>query len=118
MVGESKPPMAARAMVYRTDNTGRNLRAETSPESVLPLAIARKLRQFANRELGIASDKLRVTAIKPRTFDGCLGIFKPNQACTKIAIPGWQAVLTDGQRSWGVSSRSQCQPHHSKSSRE
>lgn len=89
----------SQSYIYRTDNTGKNLRTETSPQSVLPLAVARKLRQFADRELG-SEDKLSVTAIKSSTFDGCLGIFKPNQACTKIAIPGWQAVLTDGRRSW------------------
>jgi hypothetical protein len=86
--------------VYRTDNTGKNLRLETAPQSILPLAIARKLRQFAAADLGVTLSKLRVSTIKPRTFDGCLGIFKPNQACTKIAIPGWQAVLTNGRRSW------------------
>jgi hypothetical protein len=81
--------------VYRTDNTGKNL-----PQSILPLAVARKLRQFAAADLGVTLSKLRVSTIKPRTFDGCLGIFKSNQACTKIAIPGWQAVLTNGRRSW------------------
>jgi hypothetical protein len=86
--------------VYRTDNTGKNLRSETSPQSVLPLAVARKLRQFANRQLGIPTAKLSVTAINPRTFDGCLGLFTPDRACTKIAIPGWQAVLNDGRRNW------------------
>ena len=86
--------------IYRTDNTGKSLRSETSPQSVLPLAVARQVRQFANRELGISLVKLSVTAINPRTFDGCLGIFTPNRACTKIAIPGWQAVLTDGRLSW------------------
>ncbi len=90
----------SQSYTYRTDNTGKQLRAETSPQSVLPLAVARQLRQFANRQLGIPTAKLRVTAINPRTFDGCLGIFTPDRACTKIAIPGWQAVLTDGQRSW------------------
>jgi hypothetical protein len=90
----------SQSYVYRTDNTGKNLRAETSLQSVLPLAVARKLRQFAAGELGISIAKLRVTAIKPRTFDGCLGIFTPDRACTKIAIPGWQSVLTDGQHSW------------------
>jgi hypothetical protein len=90
----------SQSYTYRTDNTGKQLRAETSPQSVLPLAVARQLRQFANRQLGIPIAKLRVTAINPRTFDGCLGIFTPDRACTKIAIPGWQAVLTDGQRSW------------------
>jgi hypothetical protein len=86
--------------IYRTDNTGKQLQAETSPQSVLPLAVARQLRQFANRELGIPLAKLRIAAIKPSTFDGCLGIFTPDRACPKIGIPGWQVVLTDGRLSW------------------
>ena len=90
----------SQSYVYRTDNTGTNLRTETSIQAVLPLAVARKLRQFAAPKLGISISKLQVTAIKPRTFDGCLGIFKPNRACTKIAISGWQTVLTNGRRSW------------------
>jgi hypothetical protein len=90
----------SQSYVYRTDNTGANLRSETAPQAVLPLPVARKLRQTAARELDISLDKLRVTAINSRTFDGCLGIFKPNRACTKIAISGWQAVLTDGRHSW------------------
>jgi hypothetical protein len=90
----------SQSYTYRTNNTGKQLRAETLPQSVLPLAVARQLRRFANRELGIPLAKLSVTAIDPRTFDGCLGIFKPDRACPKIAIPGWQAVLTDGRRSW------------------
>ncbi|WP_309742428.1 hypothetical protein [Chamaesiphon sp. OTE_20_metabat_361] len=90
----------SQSYVYRTDNTGTNLRTETSPQAVLPLPVARKLRQAARRELNVPLNKLRVTAINPRTFDGCLGIFTPRRACTKIAIPGWQAVLTDGRSSW------------------
>jgi hypothetical protein len=86
--------------IYRTDNTGKSLRSETSPQSVLPLPVARKLRQFANRQLGIPLAKLSVVAINPSTFDGCLGIFTPNRACTKIAIPGWQAVVSDERHSW------------------
>jgi hypothetical protein len=86
--------------LYRTDNTGKNLRSETSPQSVLPLPVARKLRQFANRQLGVPLAKLSVVAINPSTFDGCLGIFTPNRACTKIAIPGWQAVVSDERHSW------------------
>lgn len=85
---------------YRTDNTGKTLRAEALPESILPLAVAQRVQQFAARELRIGSDKLKIAAIEPRVFDGCLGIFTPNQACTKIAIEGWQAVISNGSTSW------------------
>ena len=90
----------SQSYIYRTDNTGTNLRSETAPQAVLPLPVARKLRQVAHRELNVPLNKLRVTAINPRTFDGCLGIFTPKRPCTKITISGWQAVLTDGRQSW------------------
>ncbi len=90
----------SQSYVYRTDNIGKNLRSETLPQAVLPLPVAQKLRQVARRELNVPLAKLRVTAINPRTFDGCLGIFTPRRACTKIAISGWQAVLSNGRSSW------------------
>jgi hypothetical protein len=85
---------------YRTDNTGKTLRSEVLPGSILPLAIAQRVQQFAARELRSSIEKLKIAAIEPRVFDGCLGIFTPNQACTKIAIQGWQAVISNGSTSW------------------
>ncbi len=90
----------AQQYFYRTDSTGKTLRAEGLPGSSLPLAVAQRVQQFAARELKIDSDKLKIAAIEPRVFDGCLGIFTPNRACTKIAIQGWQAVISNGSTSW------------------
>ncbi|MGB6013337.1 MAG: hypothetical protein WBG32_01285 [Nodosilinea sp.] len=43
---------------------------------------------------------LRVAAAEPATWDGCMGIYVPDQGCTMIAISGLRVVVTDGDRSW------------------
>jgi formaldehyde-activating enzyme involved in methanogenesis len=79
---------------YRTDRTGKTLRLENPDRSVLPQAVASKLIQQVAKETKIQPAKLRLTEVKAKTYDGCLGIYRPNQACTKIAIQGWQAIFT------------------------
>ncbi|PSN11560.1 hypothetical protein C7293_23785 [filamentous cyanobacterium CCT1] len=44
--------------------------------------------------------ELRVAATETATWNGCMGLYEPNQACTMIAIPGLRLVVTDGDRSW------------------
>ena len=43
---------------------------------------------------------LRIAASEPATWDGCMGIYEPDQACTMIAIFGLRVVVTDGDQSW------------------
>jgi hypothetical protein len=45
-------------------------------------------------------DRLQVISSQPRTFNGCLGIYKPDIACTEIAIQGWQAIVSNGKNTW------------------
>jgi hypothetical protein len=79
--------------VYRSDRTGNTLRLENPNRSVLPQAVARKLIQKVARETNTAPAKLRIADVKPQEYGGCLGIYRPNQACTKIAIAGWQVIV-------------------------
>ncbi len=79
---------------YRTDRTGQTLRLENPERSVLPQPVASKLIRQVARETNTQSGKLRITEVRAKTYDGCLGIYRPNQACTKIAIQGWQAIVT------------------------
>jgi hypothetical protein len=78
---------------YRTDRTGKTLRLENPQRSVLPQPVASKLIQQVARETNTPSGKLRITEVKAKTYDGCLGIYRPSQACTKIAIKGWQSII-------------------------
>jgi hypothetical protein len=79
---------------YRTDRTGKNLRLENPDRSILPQLVASKLIQQVAKDIKVQAGKLRVAEVRAKTYDGCLGIYRPNQACTKIAIQGWQAIVT------------------------
>jgi hypothetical protein len=79
---------------YRTDRTGKTLRLENPDRSVLPQPVASKLIQQVAKDINIQAGRLRITEVKAKTYDGCLGIYRPAQACTKIAMQGWQAIVT------------------------
>ena len=80
---------------YRTDRTGNILRLENPDRAVLTQAVARKLIQSVARDTNTFRSNLKITEVKAEGFDGCLGIYEgPNQACTKIFIPGWKAIVT------------------------
>jgi hypothetical protein len=85
---------------YRTDRTGKTLRLENPQRSVLPQPIASKLIQQVARETNTPSGKLRITEVRAKTYDGCLGIYRPRQACTKIAIQGWQSIVISPDRTY------------------
>jgi hypothetical protein len=83
---------------YRTDTTGNILRLEAN--NVLPQKVAQALIRRVARDTRIAPSKLKIAEVKPANFDGCLGIYRPNQACTKILIRGWQAIVTSPNRTF------------------
>jgi hypothetical protein len=79
---------------YRSDDTGKTLRLENPDRPVLSQPVARKLIQKVAQENHFLSKKLRITEVKEQVYDSCLSIYRPNQACTKIGISGWQAIIT------------------------
>jgi hypothetical protein len=85
---------------YRTDRTGKIIRLENADRSVLPQPVASKLIQQVARATQTSPGKLRITAVRAKTYDGCLGIYRPNQACTEIAIQGWAAIVTSPDRTY------------------
>lgn len=87
--------------IYRTDKTGRTVRLEKPDRAVLPPAIAQRLLRQVARDTNSSANQLRVVEVKPRTFDGCMGIYTGSrQACTKIAIEGWQAIVSSPSRTF------------------
>jgi formaldehyde-activating enzyme involved in methanogenesis len=78
---------------YRTDLTGKAIRLENPQRSMLPQPVASKLIQQVARETNTPSGKLRIAEVRAKTYDGCLGIYHPDRACTKIAIKGWQSII-------------------------
>ncbi len=85
---------------YRTNITGSILRLENANRAVLPQKVAQKLIQQVARDTYTSPTKLKIAAIKPANFDGCLGIDRPQQNCPKILIPGFQAIVTTPTQSW------------------
>jgi hypothetical protein len=86
--------------VYRTDKTGRTLRLENEGKAGLDSQTASKLLRQVARDTRISVRNLKIAEVKPANFDGCLGIYRPNQACTKILIRGYQAIVTSPARSY------------------
>ncbi|MBW4441099.1 MAG: hypothetical protein KME10_07675 [Plectolyngbya sp. WJT66-NPBG17] len=88
-------------LTYRTDSNANTVRLEPrSSEATLPIEVSQRLLNKVSRQVRVPVDRLKIAAVRSTTWDGCLGIFKPRQACTRIALPGWQAIVTNGERSW------------------
>jgi len=86
---------------YRLDETANVIRLESPPPVVtLPSNGTQRLLQTVASQVRLPVNRLRVAAVKAATWDGCLGIFKPGQACTRIALSGWQVLVTGDDRSW------------------
>lgn len=69
-------------------------------KSQLPTTVVQRLLRKVAREVRVPMRRLKVSEAKPMTWNGCFGIYKPGQACTMQAIPGWQVVVTNGDRAW------------------
>jgi hypothetical protein len=85
---------------YRTDETGQTVRLEDADQARLPVAVAQKLVQRIAKENRVPVASLKVTEVRERLFGGCLGIYRPNQPCTKIGIQGWQAIVKGSKQTW------------------
>ncbi|WP_035990624.1 hypothetical protein [Leptolyngbya sp. KIOST-1] len=68
-------------------------------EELTPEARDRILQNIAI-DLNRPVETLRIVATETATFDGCMGIYVPDQMCTMIAIFGRRVVVTDGDQSW------------------
>ncbi len=97
---------AQQQWVYRTNRSGTQLgieplvgtpdfgRGEFSAETsrLLLSTVAEQVKQ------PIA--KLQILEVQPAVWNGCLGIFEPDQGCTMQAISGFRTSITDGQTIW------------------
>jgi hypothetical protein len=84
----ANPPQGLNSVVAQTPTP------LPSPSTTLPNSVAQKLIQQVARETGIPPAKLKIATVKSATFNGCMGIYRPNQPCTLIALSGWQAIIT------------------------
>jgi hypothetical protein len=87
--------------IYRTNMTGSVLAYEPmATDPTLPPEVQDKLLQAIAKQEKVAASSLRVGEIRPTTWDGCLGLAEPGQACIQIAISGWQVIVTGTRQSW------------------
>lgn len=85
---------------YRTDLTGRVFRLETKDPASLPPQVMERLIETVAQQVRVPASTLKVIESRPATWDGCMGIYEPGRACTRIAIAGWQVVVAGEQQSW------------------
>ncbi len=73
---------------------------DANVEDVLTPAVRARILQSVALDLDRPGADLRIAAAETATFDGCMGIYVPDMACTAIAIFGLRVVVTDGDQSW------------------
>ena len=66
----------------------------------LPTSVAQRVKREVARRFKIPVSQLQIAAAQSWTWDGCFGLPAPNGFCTKIAISGWQVIVTGQQRIW------------------
>jgi hypothetical protein len=87
--------------VYRTDLTAQVLRPEPSVnEAEIPPDVSETVLTAIAKQVGVPIATLRIAESKAATWNGCMGIYEPNRACTLIAIPGWQIIVAGAKQSW------------------
>ncbi len=78
---------------------------EADVDQVLTPAVRDRILQTVATDVDRPAADLRIAAAETATFDGCMGIYVPNQMCTMIAMAGLRVVVTDGDQSWVYHSR-------------
>ncbi|MBD1913703.1 MULTISPECIES: hypothetical protein [unclassified Leptolyngbya] len=86
--------------VYRTDLQARQIKMEGENSAELPPQVVDRLFTTIAQQANVPANTLRVIESEPKTFDGCMGIFNPGQACTRIAISGYRVIVMGDRQSW------------------
>jgi hypothetical protein len=60
----------------------------------LPKNIYLLIQKDIQKRFGISPKALQLSNAKSSTWDGCLGLAKPDRFCTQIAISGWQVIVS------------------------
>lgn len=89
-----------RSWFYHTDMTAQVIKLESMDDTTLPPQVRDRLIQTIVQQEKVPAASLIITESQPRTWDGCMGIFEPEQMCTMIAIPGYRAIVAGAEQSW------------------
>lgn len=97
---------AQQQWVYRSNQLGHLLRLEplagTSEfgSGNFSAETSRLLLEAVAQQVSQPLSKLQVLEVQPAVWNGCLGIFEPDQACTEQTISGFRTIIGDGQTTW------------------
>lgn len=86
--------------VYRADNTGRIVRLEnqSNPNSSnLPSSVADAVLQAASQLTGLRTSDLRIVKSEQINTDGCLGLPRSGEFCTRINMQAWEVTVEGGR---------------------
>ncbi|MDJ0707281.1 MAG: hypothetical protein QNJ46_28740 [Leptolyngbyaceae cyanobacterium MO_188.B28] len=89
---------------YRSDRTAHRLRLEPLPGATafsqgdFSAQIAQTLLETVSQQVQQPIDNLQVLQIQSAIWDGCLGVYTPNQICPETEIAGFRVLIGDGQR--------------------
>ena len=92
--------------VYRSDRTGQKLAIEPLPgtpdfgNGEISVEASRRLLQTVSEQVNVPRDRLQIREVQPATWDGCLGVYVPDQGCTMIALPGFRVLISDENTTW------------------
>ncbi len=89
-------------LVYRTDRNGSFVRLDEQASNIgsgtLPQAASNAILQAASQRTGLRTSELRIVKSQQITTDGCLGLPRPREACTRIALQAWEVTVEAGQQ--------------------
>ena len=90
------------SLVYHTNESGSIVRLNRTESDVNNKGLSdkaeRAVLRAAVRNTGLPVSDLEIASVQQITVDGCLGLARPNEACTKIAQPAFRVTVEAGQR--------------------
>jgi hypothetical protein len=97
-----------RRWVYRTNSSGSVVRFDRAASGVgqdldveLPDSVAYAVLQDAARRSGSPTYRLRIVKSQRQDWpDGCLGLARPGEFCTRNIVPGWEVAVEVEGKYW------------------
>ncbi|MGP1371185.1 MAG: hypothetical protein ACTS3T_00045 [Almyronema sp.] len=97
---------AQQMWTYRSDRFGYQIELEPLPTAPdfgtgdFSVETSQQLLTTVAEQVNQPVSRLSVLEVQSATWDGCLGVYEPDTACTAIALAGFRALVSDGQTVW------------------
>ena len=109
---------------YRSDRAATRLRMEpisrennsaiSSSENDFSTDISQKLLETVSQHAQEPVSALQVLGVQPAVWDGCMGITKPEIACTQATIEGFRVIVGDERFDRALDSREAWEAHYAR----